>query len=170
MEQEVDSVATSPDLDGDVIQSTDAIVDAEVDSNAVDASAESAAAEDQGLDTVSSEDSVEGGAEGDDDGEEGEGGTIERSVAGPSEFSVADKRGRGRRIGNDVKYDDIDYKNIKLIGQFVDREGRILSRRKTRVSAKVQRRVAKEIKRARHLALLPYTGAHSRIVRKRGGK
>ncbi|MEM7532018.1 MAG: 30S ribosomal protein S18 [Chloroflexota bacterium] len=73
-------------------------------------------------------------------------------------------------MGNDVKYDEIDYKNIKLLGQFVDRQGRILSRRKTRVSAKVQRRVAKEVKRARHVALLPYTGAHSRIVRKRGGK
>ena len=42
-----------------------------------------------------------------------------------------------------------------------------LSRRKTRVSAKVQRRIAQAIKRARHLALLPYTADQSRVTRKR---
>jgi ribosomal protein S18 len=43
-----------------------------------------------------------------------------------------------------------------------------LSRRKTRVSAKIQRAAAREIKRARHLALLPYTADQTRITRKRG--
>jgi small subunit ribosomal protein S18 len=42
-----------------------------------------------------------------------------------------------------------------------------LSRRKTRVTAKVQRRVAQAVKRARHLALLPYTADQTRVVRKR---
>ncbi|MCB0137779.1 MAG: 30S ribosomal protein S18, partial [Caldilineaceae bacterium] len=51
--------------------------------------------------------------------------------------------------------------------RFLDRRGRILSRRKTRVSAKVQRKIVREIKRARHLALLPYTADQTRIVRKR---
>ncbi|WP_141609419.1 30S ribosomal protein S18 [Litorilinea aerophila] len=74
---------------------------------------------------------------------------------------------RSRRIGSDVRLEDIDYKNIPLLSRFLDRRGRILSRRKTRVSAKVQRRIVKAIKHARHLALLPYTADQTRIVRKR---
>lgn len=88
-------------------------------------------------------------------------------VDGPAEYVQRERGGRGRRIGGDVRAEDIDYKNIGLLSRFLDRRGRILSRRKTRVSARVQRRIVKAIKRARHLALLPYTGEHTRIVRKR---
>lgn len=88
-------------------------------------------------------------------------------VDGPAEYVQRERGGRGRRIGGDVRPEDIDYKNIGLLSRFLDRRGRILSRRKTRVSARVQRRIVKAIKRARHLALLPYTGEHTRIVRKR---
>ncbi|HQY94051.1 30S ribosomal protein S18 [Caldilinea sp.] len=70
-------------------------------------------------------------------------------------------------MGSDVRYGEIEYKNISLLSRFLDRRGRILSRRKTRVSAKVQRKIVREIKRARHLALLPYTADQTRIVRKR---
>lgn len=84
----------------------------------------------------------------------------------PVEFSP-DSVGRPRRIGSNIKIDDIDYKNITMLTRFIDGRGRILSRRKTRVSAKVQRRIVTAIKRARHLALLPYTADQSRIVRKR---
>ena len=66
-----------------------------------------------------------------------------------------------------MKASDVDYKNVALLSRFLDRRGRILSRRKTRVSAKVQRRIAQAIKRARHLALLPYTADQSRVTRKR---
>ena len=75
--------------------------------------------------------------------------------------------GRTSRIGGGVRIDKINYKNVTLLSRFLDRRGRILSRRKTRVSAKVQRRVSREIKRARHLALLPYTADQTRVVRKR---
>ena len=88
-------------------------------------------------------------------------------VEGPAEYVQRERGGRGRRIGGDVRPDEIDYKNIALLSRFLDRRGRILSRRKTRVSARVQRRIVKAIKRARYLALLPYTGEHTRIVRKR---
>jgi small subunit ribosomal protein S18 len=88
-------------------------------------------------------------------------------VDGPAEYVQRERGGRGRRIGGDVRPEDIDYKNIGLLSRFLDRRGRILSRRKTRVSARVQRRIVTAIKRARHLALLPYTGEHTRIVRKR---
>lgn len=91
----------------------------------------------------------------------------EREVRrGPSAY-VESEGGRTSRIGSGVKVADIDYKNIALLSRFLDRRGRILSRRKTRVSAKVQRRVAVAIKRARHLALLPYTADQTRTVRKR---
>lgn len=87
-------------------------------------------------------------------------------VRGPSGY-VESEGGRPSRIGSGVKASDVDYKNIALLSRFLDRRGRILSRRKTRVSAKVQRRVAQAIKRARHLALLPYTSDQTRVVRKR---
>jgi len=84
----------------------------------------------------------------------------------PSEFQP-DSVGRPRRIGANIRVNEIDYKNIPMLTRFIDGRGRILSRRKTRVSAKVQRRIVTAIKRARHLALLPYTADQSRIVRKR---
>ena len=86
---------------------------------------------------------------------------------GPAEYIQREKSGRGRRIGSEVRPDDVDYKNIPLLSRFLDRRGRILSRRKTRVSAKVQRRIVQAIKRARHLALLPSTADQTRIVRRR---
>ncbi|MCB0128575.1 MAG: 30S ribosomal protein S18 [Caldilineaceae bacterium] len=84
----------------------------------------------------------------------------------PSEYAPSGS-GRPRRIGSDVKVEDIDYKKVAVLSRFLDSRGRILSRRKTRVSAKVQRRIVVAIKRARHLALLPYTADQTRIVRKR---
>ncbi|MBV7336011.1 30S ribosomal protein S18 [Chloroflexi bacterium TSY] len=73
--------------------------------------------------------------------------------------------GRSRRIRIRVTLEDVTYKNIPLLARFIDPYGRIYSRRKTGVSAKIQRRVVREIKRARHLALLPYTGDHTRMSR-----
>ncbi len=57
----------------------------------------------------------------------------------------------------------VDYKNIELLQRFVDTGGRIRSRRRTRTTAKNQRKLTRAIKRARHLALLPYTGDHVRL-------
>jgi len=91
----------------------------------------------------------------------------EEEFSAPAQYVEREGSGRPRRIGSDVRVDDIDYKNIALLSRFLDRRGRILSRRKTRVSAKVQRKIVREIKRARHLALLPYTADQTRIVRKR---
>lgn len=84
----------------------------------------------------------------------------------PAQYTESEG-GRTSRIGGGVRIDQINYKNVTLLSRFLDRRGRILSRRKTRVSAKVQRRVSREIKRARHLALLPYTADQTRVVRKR---
>ncbi len=53
-----------------------------------------------------------------------------------------------------IKY--IDYKDPEFLKRFVNEQGKILPRRVTGTSLKFQRKIAKAIKRARHLALLPY--------------
>lgn len=50
----------------------------------------------------------------------------------------------------------IDYKDVKLLGRYISERGKIVPSRITAVSQKAQRRLAREIKRARFLALLPY--------------
>ncbi|MEV6178792.1 30S ribosomal protein S18 [Streptomyces sp. NPDC052015] len=50
----------------------------------------------------------------------------------------------------------IDYKDTDLLRKFVSDRGKIRSRRVTRVSARQQRRLARAIKNAREMALLPY--------------
>ncbi|HEX7568474.1 MAG TPA: 30S ribosomal protein S18 [Anaerolineaceae bacterium] len=50
----------------------------------------------------------------------------------------------------------IDYKQIDILRRFVTEEGKIRPRRQTGTCARHQRELARAIKRARHLALLPY--------------
>ena len=50
----------------------------------------------------------------------------------------------------------IDYKDLRLLQRFVSERGKIVPSRITAVSMKKQRELAQAIKRARHLALLPY--------------
>jgi small subunit ribosomal protein S18 len=104
--------------------------------------------------------------EDDDDEDEEE---DEAIAEGPTNFNRA-KEGRRRNLrslAREVTLDDLNYKQVQVLSRFVDRHGRILSRRKTRISAKMQRKLTREIKRARHLALMPYTREHVRITRKR---
>ncbi len=51
----------------------------------------------------------------------------------------------------------IDYKDTRLLQRYVSERGKIVPRRITSVSAKKQRELAKAIKRARFIALMPYT-------------
>jgi len=55
---------------------------------------------------------------------------------------------------NGIRY--IDYKDANFLLKFVNEQGKILPRRITGTSLKFQRKVAQAVKRARHLALLPY--------------
>ncbi len=55
---------------------------------------------------------------------------------------------------NDVKY--IDYKDVKLLQRFVNEQGRIIPKRITGTTAKYQRELSTAIKRARHMAILPF--------------
>ncbi|HWQ84273.1 MAG TPA: 30S ribosomal protein S18 [Anaerolineales bacterium] len=52
----------------------------------------------------------------------------------------------------------IDYKQSEVLRRFVSDDGKIRPRRQTGTCAKHQRALAQAIKRARHLALLPYSG------------
>jgi len=50
----------------------------------------------------------------------------------------------------------VDYKDVRKLSRFLTERGKILPRRATGLSAKQQRQVARAIKRARQVALLPY--------------
>jgi small subunit ribosomal protein S18 len=54
------------------------------------------------------------------------------------------------------KIDDINYKDVKLIGPFVPERGKILPRRISGTCAMHQRKLQTAIKRARQIALIPY--------------
>lgn len=53
--------------------------------------------------------------------------------------------------------DEIDYKDVEKLKRYISDKGKILPRRVTGTCAKHQRKVNEAIKRARHIALLPYT-------------
>lgn len=54
----------------------------------------------------------------------------------------------------------IDYKDLDLLNEFITETGKIVPSRITGTSAKYQRQLSTAIKRARFLALLPYSDAH----------
>ncbi len=55
----------------------------------------------------------------------------------------------------------IDYKDIETLKQYVTETGKIVPSRITGTKARYQRQLSKAIKRARYLALLPYTDGHA---------
>jgi len=84
---------------------------------------------------------------------------------GPSDEERPRRRmGRRRRVcimcADKIKV--VDYKNVNFLRRFISDRARIETRRKTSACAKHQRALSNAIKRARHLALLPYTAEHLR--------
>ena len=75
-----------------------------------------------------------------------------RYLTPPSIDVVKEKYCRFKK--NRIKY--IDYKNPDYLLQFVNEQGKLLPRRITGTSLKYQRKVSQAVKRARHLALMPY--------------
>ncbi|NOX49310.1 MAG: 30S ribosomal protein S18 [Gammaproteobacteria bacterium] len=65
-----------------------------------------------------------------------------------------------RRMQQAQKESDIDYKDLDALRQFIGETGKIVPSRITGTTARFQRRLAQEIKRARYLSLLPYTDQH----------
>lgn len=98
---------------------------------------------------------------------------VERPRSGPTSgviTGVEDEErprrrgGRRRRVcimcADKIKV--VDYKNAGFLRRYVSDRGRIETRRRTSACAKHQRALAQAIKRARHIALLPYTAEHIR--------
>lgn len=55
---------------------------------------------------------------------------------------------------NNIRY--IDYKDVKLLQKYITEQGKIIPKRITGTRSKYQRQLALAVKRARHMALLPY--------------
>jgi small subunit ribosomal protein S18 len=78
------------------------------------------------------------------------------------------RSGGGRRYFSRPKFcqfcsdkeQKIDYKNVDLLKRLITDDGKIRPRRQTGTCAKHQREVAGAIKRARQIALLPFTGKY----------
>ena len=75
-----------------------------------------------------------------------------RYLAPPTVDVVRKKYCRFKKSG--IKY--IDYKDAGFLLKFVNEQGKLLPRRLTGTSLKYQRKVGQAVKRARHLALMPY--------------
>lgn len=95
------------------------------------------------------------------------------AAPGPESGEARGRGGRRGRFGRRracalcvEKKKTVDYKDIGFLRRYVSERGRIESRRRMASCAKHQRIIARAIKRARHLALLPYTAEH---VRNLGG-
>ena len=93
-----------------------------------------------------------------------------RGRSGPGQRgSRPQRRGYGRPsrkkcafcVNKELK---LDYKRVDMLRNYVTERGKIQGRRGTGLCAKHQRRLAVAIKRARHLALLPFTAEHVRRV------
>ena len=72
--------------------------------------------------------------------------------------------GRRRRGRNFLKREEIDYKDVQLMRRFVSERGKLVSGQRLGVTAKNQRRLARAIKRAQHLALVPMAPNHNYVT------
>ena len=74
-----------------------------------------------------------------------------------AQFRRGGRRRRKVCYSTTNKITKIDYKDVDLLKLFVSDRGKILPRRVTGTSAKYQRELTVAIKRARHMALLPFS-------------
>jgi len=76
-------------------------------------------------------------------------------TAAPPEFFGA--KGRRRRMDG-PRITLLNFKDVSTLSRFVTEQGKILPKRTTKVTSAFQRQLGTAVKRARYLALLPYTG------------
>jgi len=81
------------------------------------------------------------------------------AVMGGGEEEFGDKMPRRyqRRRPRQVVPDYVDWKDVEYLRQFIPERGKIMPRRISGISAKDQRRIATAIKRARSMAMLPFS-------------
>lgn len=86
-----------------------------------------------------------------------------KAAAAPRKRRTAAPRGRKTCAFCAEGAKAVDYKQVDVLRRYITERGQIRPRRKTTLCAKHQRRLALAIKRARFMALLPYTSEHIRI-------
>jgi small subunit ribosomal protein S18 len=59
-------------------------------------------------------------------------------------------------------FEYVDYKQVEVLSKHINDQGKLLPRRITGTSAKFQRQLTRAVKRARHMALLPYVADNLR--------
>lgn len=132
---------------------------------AAESSGEESPAEASEAEAASGEEAETEGASGEEASGEGasaaeaeaEGAVVEPQSSGPPEFTGA--RGRRRRHeGPPIVL--LNYKDVTTLARFLTEQGKILPKRTTKVSARFQRRLGTAVKRARHIALIPYIRDH----------
>ncbi len=69
------------------------------------------------------------------------------------------RRTRGVIASRNCDNPKLDYKDDEFLRKFLTPQGQILSRRRTGYCTQCQKQLKKQIKRARHLALLPFVGS-----------
>ena len=69
---------------------------------------------------------------------------------------MAEFRRKKKKICQMCAGKSVDYKDVMIINKYINEKGKIMPSRITNVSAKTQRQIARAIKRARFVALLPY--------------
>ena len=75
---------------------------------------------------------------------------------------ILKRKTRNMFLPKNVKY--VDYKNVELITKFINSHGKILAARITGLTSNQQRAMSKAIKRARQMALIPYSREKIRKV------
>ncbi|CAD7696442.1 unnamed protein product [Ostreobium quekettii] len=73
----------------------------------------------------------------------------------------------GPGFTNEEAIEQADYKNLAFLNKFVTITGRLLPRRQTKLKQKVHRHVCREVKLARQLGLLPFTGRRADFLKRR---
>ncbi len=82
---------------------------------------------------------------------------MKKNESRPDEERRVSRGGTGRRKPNPLgAATSVDFKDVQLLKYFVSERGKLLPRRITGVTAQQQRQVARAVKRARMLGLLPY--------------
>lgn len=90
--------------------------------------------------------------------------TKQKAAARTATKAQVQRRSRKAKVKATVgEFNLLDYKNVEVLKKFLSETGKILPRRRTGLTAKEQRILARTIKRARVLGLLPFT---ERLVRK----